>query len=189
MATTRHARKATATANWPKRGEIYLTALDPTVGHEIRKTRPALIIQNDTTNRYGRLTMVAPITPIVRLPLSPLHVLLPADTSTGLSVPSAAVLGQIRAVDRVRLIKKLGKADVLVMFLVDQAIRVAFGLTETDPEPDSPPTITNAISESTGNLKTGAAAAGDGRWDSGVDRRRTGDRCGDSESRDRLASG
>src|ERR1017187_550874 len=157
MAETRTPRKA-ASPIWPRRGEIYLTALDPTVGHEIKKTRPALIIQNDTSNQYSAVTMVAPITSTVRLPLSPLHVLLPADTSTGLSVPSVAVLGQIRAVDRVRLIKKLGKADVLVMFLVDQAIRVAFGLTETDPEPDSPPTITNAISESTGNLKTGAAA-------------------------------
>lgn len=99
--------------------------------------------------------MVAPITSTVRLPLSPLHVLLPADSSTGLSVPSVAVLGQIRAVDRTRLIKKLGQADVLVMFLVDQAIRVAFGLTEIDPESDSPPTITDAISESSGDLKTG----------------------------------
>jgi len=99
--------------------------------------------------------MVAPITSTVRLPLSPLHVLLPADSSTGLSVPSVAVLGQIRAVDRVRLIKKLGKADVLEMFLVDQAIRVAFGLTEIDPEAGSAPTITKAISEGAGDLKTG----------------------------------
>jgi mRNA-degrading endonuclease toxin of MazEF toxin-antitoxin module len=72
--------------------------------------------------------MVAPITSTVRLPLSPLHVLLPADPSTGLSVPSVAVFNQIRAVDRIRLIKKLGEVDTLVMLQVEQAIRVAFGL-------------------------------------------------------------
>jgi mRNA interferase MazF len=125
MATTRRPR--TTPANWPKRGEIYLVALDPAVGHEIQKTRPALIIQNDTSNQYSAVTMVAPITSTVRLPLSPLHVLLPADSSTGLSVPSVAVFNQIRAVDRIRLIKKLGEVDA-VMLQVEQAIQAAFGL-------------------------------------------------------------
>jgi mRNA interferase MazF len=127
MATTRTPR-TTKAANWPKRGEIYLAALDPTVGHEIQKTRPALIIQNDTSNQYGAVTMVAPITSTVRLPLSPLHVLLPADASTGLAVPSVAVFNQIRALDRVRLVKRLGQIDALMMLQVEQAIRVAFGL-------------------------------------------------------------
>jgi len=71
-----------ATGGWPKRGEIYLAALDRAIGHEIKKTRPALVIQNDISNRYSAITMVAPITSTVRLPLSPLHVLLPADVST-----------------------------------------------------------------------------------------------------------
>ena len=72
--------------------------------------------------------MVAPITSTVRLPLSPLHVLLPADPVTGLSVTSVAVFDQIRTVDRIRLIKKLGEVDALVMLQVERAIRVAFGL-------------------------------------------------------------
>ena len=113
---------------YPKRGEIYLTALDPTVGYEIQKTRPALVIQNDTSNRYSAVTMVAPITSAVRLPLSPLHVLLPADPSTGLTVASVAVFNQIRAVDGERLIKKLGAVDALVLVQVDEAIKAAFGL-------------------------------------------------------------
>jgi mRNA interferase MazF len=45
-----------------QRGEIYVCALDPTAGHEIKKTRPALIIQNNTGNRYSPLTIVAAIT-------------------------------------------------------------------------------------------------------------------------------
>jgi mRNA interferase MazF len=128
MAATRQTGKAAA-ENWPRKGEIYLAALDPTVGHEIRKTRPALVIQNDISNRYSAVTMVAPITSTVRLPLSPLHVLLPANESTGLTVPSVAVFNQIRALDRIRLIKKLGEVDSLTIELADEAIRAAFGLT------------------------------------------------------------
>ena len=48
-----------------RRGEIYLCSFDPTVGHEIKKTRPALVIQNDIGNRYSPLTIVAAITSTV----------------------------------------------------------------------------------------------------------------------------
>jgi mRNA interferase MazF len=117
-----------------ERGEIYLTALDPTVGHEIQKTRPALIIQNDTSNRYSLTTMVAPITSVVRLPLSPLHVLRPANASTGLTVASVAVFNQIRAVDRKRLVK-LGEVDAMILTQVDEAIQAAFGLASLVTRP------------------------------------------------------
>ena len=118
--------------NWPKRGEIYLTALDPTLGHEIKKTRPALVVQNDTSNQYSAVTIVAPITSTVRPPLSPLHVLLPADTSTGLVVPSVVVFNQVRAVDRSRLIKRLGKVDASVLIQVGEAIKMTFGLMPSE---------------------------------------------------------
>jgi mRNA interferase MazF len=139
MAETRKPRKP-AVPIWPKRGEIYLTALDPAVGHEIQKTRPALVIQNDTSNRYSTVTMVAPITSTVRLPLSPLHVLLPAGPSTGLTVASVAVFNQIRAVDRKRLIKKMGEVDALVLAQVDEAIKAAFGLSLLVSDMESRPT-------------------------------------------------
>ena len=106
MATTRQRNPISPQADPPRRGEIYLTALDPTLGHEIRKTRPALIIQNDISNRLNHVTIVAPITSTVRFPLNPVHVLLAADPNTGLSVTSVAVFNQIRAVDRLRLIKR-----------------------------------------------------------------------------------
>ena len=154
MAEPRRTRKAASHA-WPKRGEIYVTTIDPAVGHEIKKTRPALVVQNDTSNRYSAVTMVAPITSTVRLPLSPLHVLLPADSATGLTVSSVAVFNQIRAVDRKRLIKKLGSVDALVLAQVDAAIEAAFGLTLSPFDLESPPTITEAISESTEDFKTG----------------------------------
>ena len=126
MATTRHAR--TAKARYPERGEIYLTALDPTLGREIQKTRPALIIQNDISNELSGITIVAPITSTVRFPLSPVHALLAADKTTGLSVTSVALLNQIRAVDRVRLIKRIGVVDSETMEQVDEAIKISLGL-------------------------------------------------------------
>src|ERR1017187_5513777 len=154
MAEDRRPRKP-ACPIFPRRGEIYLAALDPAVGHEIKKTRPALVIQNDTSNRYSAVTLVAPITSTVRLPLSPLHVLLPADSATGLTVSSVAVFNQIRAVDRKRLIKKLGAVDALVLAQADDAIKAAFGLTLSPFDLESPPTITDAISGSTEDFKTG----------------------------------
>jgi mRNA interferase MazF len=115
------------------------------------------VIQNDTTNRYAETTMVAPITSTVRLPLSPLHVLLPPGPSTGLSVAAVAVLNQIRTVDRRRLIKKLGEVSPAILARTDEALKVAFGLTPSDlddrPEPKT--TVTRAISRSTGELMTG----------------------------------
>jgi len=131
MAATRRPGKATG-STWPKKGEIYLTALDPTVGHEIQKTLPALVVQNNISNQYSAVTMVAPITLTIRLPLSPLHVLLPAGQGTGLMVPSVAVFNQIRAVDRIRLIRKLGTIDAQALAQVDEAIKAAFGLTSGD---------------------------------------------------------
>src|SRR5712692_218161 len=100
MATTRRIR-ATPETSYPKRGEIYLASFDPTVGREIQKTRPSIIIQNDVSNRLTGMTIVAPITSTVRFPLNPVHVLLAADVKTGLSVTSVAVFNQIRAVDGV----------------------------------------------------------------------------------------
>jgi mRNA interferase MazF len=141
MATHRERGKAQA---WPRRGEIYLTTLDPTVGHEIKKTRPAiihqraqrapnalcaLIIQNDVANEHAATTIVAPVTSTIRLPLSPVHVLLEAGRGTGLAVPSMALLNQIRTVDRRRLVKRLGKVDSATMQFIDEAIRISLDVS------------------------------------------------------------
>ena len=74
--------------------------------------------------------MVAPITSTVRFPLNPVHVLLPASRSTGLSVTSVALFNQIRAVDRMRLIKRLGSVDAATLEQIDEAIRISFGLVD-----------------------------------------------------------
>lgn len=115
--------------SYPTRGEIYLTALDPTVGSEIRKTRPALVIQNNTSNRLTNTTIIAPITSSVRFPLNPVHAVVVADATTGLSAPSVALLNQIRTVDQQRLIKRLGSVDAYTMRQVEAAIKITLDVS------------------------------------------------------------
>jgi mRNA interferase MazF len=112
----------------PKRGEIYVVALDPTVGREIQKTRPALVIQNDIGNEYLGTTIVAPITSTIRLPLSPVHVLLAAGNPSGLDAPSMALLDQVRTIDKRRLLKLIGNADPETVAQADSAMKISLGL-------------------------------------------------------------
>ena len=66
----------------------------------------------------------------MRFPLNPVHVLLPADSNTGLAVTSVALLNQIRAIDKVRLVKRLGALDADALRLVNEAIQISLGLTQ-----------------------------------------------------------
>src|SRR5437763_14259309 len=100
--------------NFPRRGEIYLVAFDPTVGHEINKTRPGLVIQNDVSNRYSPITIVAAISSQFDDPPHPREVLIGPGKS-GLLKASAVVLNQIRSVDRPRLLRRLGAVDAFTM--------------------------------------------------------------------------
>ena len=88
------------------------------------------MIQNDVSNRLSGITIVAPITSTVRFPLNPVHVPLAADEQTGLSVTSVALLNQIRAIDRMRLVKRLGSIDARTQGQVDEAIRISLGLVD-----------------------------------------------------------
>ena len=113
--------------SYPRRGNIYLVDFDPTIGAEIRKTRPALIIQNDIANRYSPITIVAAITSKFAIPPYPTEVIL-EPRETGLAQRSVALLNQVRSIDRVRLIKRIGRASAATMQRVDRALQISFGL-------------------------------------------------------------
>ena len=113
---------------FPRRGEIYLVAFDPTVGHEIQKKRPAVIIQNDISNQYSPFTIVAAVSSQFGDPPHPREVLLPAGTRTGLRKPSAVILNHIRSIDRARLRKRLGTLDPATMRKIDEALKISLGL-------------------------------------------------------------
>ena len=114
---------------FPRRGEIYLVGFDPTVGHEIQKTRPAVVVQNDISNQYSPITIVAAISSQFSDPPFPREVVIePADS--GLPRRSAVIVNQIRSVDRLRLQKRLGRLSRQSMERVDEAIKISLGLLE-----------------------------------------------------------
>ncbi|MBF2016766.1 MAG: type II toxin-antitoxin system PemK/MazF family toxin [Rivularia sp. T60_A2020_040] len=117
------------TVSYPKRGEIYLVSFEPTVGAEIKKTRPALILQNDISNQYSPITIVAAITSQFNEPLYPTEVLIKAPEG-GLNINSVALLNQIRSIDKQRLIKYLGNLESDTLQEVDKAIEISLGLVE-----------------------------------------------------------
>ena len=102
-----------------KRGEIWLVALDPTVGSEIRKFRPCVIVSPPELNQHLRTVIVAPLTSKgfaapFRLPL--MH----AGTK------GLVVLDQIRTVDKVRLVKRLGAVSSKNLSAVLVALQEVF---------------------------------------------------------------
>lgn len=111
-----------------RRGQVYLCSFDPTLGHEIRKTRPALIIQNDVGNRYSPLTIVAAIKSTVSAVPYPVEVTVKPTAGNGLDVSSSIRLDQIRTVDRQRLIRRLGVIDPGTIAKVDEALKISLGL-------------------------------------------------------------
>ncbi len=88
-----------------KRFDVYLVNLDPTVGHEIKKSRPCLIISPDELNRYISTIIVAPMTTKGRT--YPTRIPCIFQDKKG-----QIILDQIRTVDKSRLLKRLGKIDI-----------------------------------------------------------------------------
>jgi len=84
-----------------KRFEVHLVNLDPTVGHEIKKTRPCLVISPDEMNEHIATVIIAPMTSKGRN--YPTRVACKFQGKEG-----QVVLDQIRTVDQARLVKKLG---------------------------------------------------------------------------------
>jgi mRNA interferase MazF len=112
-----------------KRGDVYQVNLEPTVGGEIRKSRPALVIQNDIGNKFSPVTIVAPISSAKEItkPL-PIMVFL-NDGEGGLSGVGYVDCGQIRTVDKnARLVHKWGRLSARRMAEVDRSLRISLAL-------------------------------------------------------------
>ncbi len=111
----------------PRRGEVYLVNFEPTIGAEIKKTRPALILQNDIANRHSPITIVAAITSQFAEPLYPTEVLIRAPEG-GLTVDSVVLLNQIRSPDKQRLMRRLGGIKPTTMERVERVLLISFGM-------------------------------------------------------------
>jgi mRNA interferase MazF len=88
-----------------------------------------LIVQNNVSNQYSPITIVAAISSQFADPPHPREVILHPGKS-GLQKRSVAVLNQIRSVDRQRLVKRLGVVDAAAMRKVDEALLISLGLIE-----------------------------------------------------------
>jgi len=92
----------------PGRGEVWLVNFDPTVGAEIKKKRPAVVLSSDAVGRLP-IKLVAPVTDWKDYFASNIwHVRIDPDSQNGLSKVSAVDALQLRGMDRQRFIKKLG---------------------------------------------------------------------------------
>ncbi len=104
-----------------KRFEVYLINLDPTIGTEIQKTRPCLIISPNEMNRPLDTVIIAPMTTVIRK--YPTRVIYEFQGKQG-----QVVLDQIRTVDQGRLIKKLGDIDLKTQDEVLKVLQKIFTL-------------------------------------------------------------
>jgi len=109
-----------------KRGDIILANLEPILGSEQGGIRPVLIIQNDISNRYSPVIIIAAITSKITKEY-PTNVFLSKKDSK-LDKDSVVLLNQLRTIDKIRIIKKIGFLDYALMDQVDRAIKVSLGL-------------------------------------------------------------
>ncbi len=106
----------------PRRGEVWRVVLDPAVGTEIGKTRPAVVVSNDSCNRYGSRVVVLPVT-------SHVESLYPGEALVEIAgKPTRALGDQIRSLDRSRMRRRLDSLSEDDMRAVDAALRVTLDL-------------------------------------------------------------
>jgi mRNA interferase MazF len=110
-----------------KRGDILLINFEPVKGSEQGRVRPALVVQNNVLNKFSPLTIVIPITSKIYSKEYPTNVLITKDDS-GLKFDSTIISNQIRAIDKRRIIKKIGCLNNLYMNKVNLAIKVSLDL-------------------------------------------------------------
>lgn len=111
--------------NAPRCGDVFWVVLDPALGTEIRKTRPAVVISNDSCNRYGSRVVVLPIT-------SNVESLYPGEARIEVRGAPARVLGdQIRSIDKTRLRSRIGRLTKQELLSVENAVQITLDLLRT----------------------------------------------------------
>ena len=107
------------------RGEIWLVNLDPAIGAEIKKTRPAVMISNNLNNQYASTVTVLPVSDKGEK-VYPFEVALPAGA--GLTKESKVRCQQIRTIDKIRLVKLLGRLEEEPLCQIQGALLFHLGI-------------------------------------------------------------
>lgn len=105
-----------------RRGDVWWVALEPTIGGEIGKTRPAIIISNDRWNASSNRVQIVPVTSQTRRVYS-CEAVVTVDGRT-----SKAVADQLRTIDKSRLRGQMGRVTELEMQAIEQAVRIQLDL-------------------------------------------------------------
>ena len=103
----------------PRRGEIWLAALAPTLGSEIQKTRPCVVVSPPEMNEHLRTMVVAPMTTAGRP--APFRIPIAFQRKNGL-----ILLDQLRTLDRQRLVKRLGMVKPATLASVLDGLQAMF---------------------------------------------------------------
>lgn len=104
-------------------GDVLLVRLDPAVGTGERKTRPAVVVSNDSINRHARLFIAVPFTSSLRS-LSPTQVIVRSSAGNGLKADSRALCEHIRSLDKQRVLDRWGRLSTADMRRIEEALRI-----------------------------------------------------------------
>ena len=109
----------------PDRGDVWLVSLDPAMGHEIQKTRPAVVVTSNIYNHHNWVIVVMPLTSHDTAEYDQVLIQPPEGgvTSTSVTLPD-----QIRAVDRRRLVKHLGRVNQQTLQRIDRSLKMVLDL-------------------------------------------------------------
>jgi len=110
-----------------RRGEIYLAALDPVMGREIAKTRPVVVVSNDTNNEFSGTVTILPLTSKNPQTVYPFEVFL-SKGNANLPKDSKVKADQIRTLDKGRMVKRIGALNQKDLDVIDKAIKIHLSL-------------------------------------------------------------
>jgi mRNA interferase MazF len=110
-----------------RRGELYDVRPDPSVGKEIQKTRPCVIVSADVFNQRSGLAVVCPLTEGIHLSADLIHIAVNKGQG-GTTKDSIVLCDQVKAVDQERLMAKRGNIDAATMEKIDKGLRSVLSL-------------------------------------------------------------
>ena len=105
-----------------KRGEVWWISFDPSIGGEIQKQRPAVVVSNDVSNKYLNRVQVVPIT-------SKVEKLYPSEAYVTVGGrQSKAMTDQLATVSKERMVKLIGRVTEAEMMGIEKALRIQLSL-------------------------------------------------------------
>ena len=125
MAQTRTPR--TIGHTYPRRGDVYDIEMDPVVGSEIGKRRPAVVVSNDLNNEHAATVTVAPMTSRPSERAYSFEALIPKGVA-GLTSDSRVKVNQVKTVDKSRLVRFRGSLPAVHMAQVERALKIHLDL-------------------------------------------------------------